>query len=61
MKLPPENLNLSFCPTHPTNIYTCGVTIAPRVCGSPILLSNTLKGKIPMPKLQFIQNKHKLR
>ena len=58
MKLPPENLNLSFCPTHPTNIYTCGVTIAPRVCGSPI---QYFKRKNTMPKLQFIQNKHKLR
>ena len=58
MKLPLENLNLSFCPTHPTNIYTCGVTITQRVCGGPI---QYFERKNTMPKLQFIQNKHKLR
>ena len=58
MKLPPENLNLSFCPTHPTNIYTCGVTIAPRMCDGPI---QYFERENTMQKLQFIQNKHKLR
>ena len=33
MKLPPGDLNPDLYPPHPTSIYTCGVTIAPRVCG----------------------------
>ena len=33
VKLPPKDLNLGPYPPHPTNIYTCGVTIAPRVRG----------------------------
>ena len=33
MKLPPGDLNLSPCPLHSTNTYTCGVTIALRECG----------------------------
>ena len=32
VKLPHGDLNLSPYPTHPTNTYTCGVTIEPRVC-----------------------------
>ena len=32
VKLFPRNLNLGFYPPSPTNTYTCGVTIAPRVC-----------------------------
>ena len=35
MKLSPGDLNLGLCPPHPTSTYTCGVTIAPRVCGGP--------------------------
>ena len=30
VKLPLEDLNLGFCPSHPTSIYPCGVTITPR-------------------------------
>ena len=33
VKLPPGDLNPGPCPPHPTSTYTCGVTIAPRVCG----------------------------
>ena len=33
VKLLPGDLNPGPCPSHPTNTYTCGVTIAPRVCG----------------------------
>ena len=33
VKLSPRNLNSSPWPPHPINIYTCGVTIAPKVCG----------------------------
>ena len=33
VKFPPGDLNLSPYPPHPTSIYTCGVTTAPRVCG----------------------------
>ena len=33
MKLPPGDLNSGPYPSHPTSIYTCGVTTAPRVCG----------------------------
>ena len=39
MKLPPENLNSGHYPSHPTNIYTCRVTTAPRVCGCNIIYS----------------------
>ena len=31
MKLSPEDLNSDHYPPHPTNTYTCRVTIAPRV------------------------------
>jgi len=33
VKLSPENLNHNSYPPHPINIYICGVTIAPNVCG----------------------------
>ena len=33
LKLPLGDLNPSPYLPHPTIIYTCGVTIAPRVCG----------------------------
>ena len=33
MKLPLENLNLSFYPSHSTNTYTYEVIIVPKVCG----------------------------
>ena len=33
VKLSPKDLNLDLCPSHPTSTYTCGVTIALRVCG----------------------------
>ena len=33
VKLPPRDLNPDPCPPHPTSTYTCGVTIALRVCG----------------------------
>ena len=33
VKLPPKDLNSSPWPPHPTSTYTCGVTIALRVCG----------------------------
>ena len=32
VKLPPGDLNSDFYLSHLTNIYTCGVTIALRVC-----------------------------
>ena len=32
VKLPPGDLNPISYPTHLTNTYTCGVTIALRVC-----------------------------
>ena len=31
VKLPPGDLNLGHFPLHPTNTYTCKVTIAPKV------------------------------
>ena len=37
VKLPPGDLNLGPYPPHPTSTYTCGVTIAPRVCGGVTL------------------------
>ena len=36
VKLPPGDLNPDPCPSHLTNTYTCGVTIAPRVCGGAV-------------------------
>ena len=33
VNLPPRDLNPSSYTPHPTNIYTCGVTTAPRVRG----------------------------
>ena len=33
VKLPLEDLNLDPYPPHPTNTYTCRVTITPKVCG----------------------------
>ena len=33
VKLPPGDLNPDPCPPHPTSTYTCGMTIAPRMCG----------------------------
>ena len=38
VKLPPEELNLSFYPPHPTNTYTYGVIIALRLCSGAICL-----------------------
>ena len=38
VKLPPRDLNPSLYPSHPTNTYTCGVNIAPRVCGGRVVL-----------------------
>ena len=35
VKLPYEDLNSSPYPSHPTNIYICGVTTALRVRGGP--------------------------
>ena len=33
IKLPPGDLNFGLCPLlHSTSTYTCGVTIAPKVC-----------------------------
>ena len=40
VKLPPESFNPGLCPPHLTSIYTCGVTIALRVCGGNKYLSN---------------------
>ena len=38
VKLLPRDLNPSSYPPHPTNTYTCGVTIASRVCGGSVIL-----------------------
>ncbi|KAK4581336.1 hypothetical protein RGQ29_024836 [Quercus rubra] len=37
VKLPPGDLNPSLYLTRPTSTYTCGVTIAPKVCGAESL------------------------
>ena len=34
MKLPPEDLNPDSYSLHPTSIYTCGMTTAPKVYGN---------------------------
>ena len=36
VKLPPRDLNFDPYPPHPTSTYTCGVTIALRVCGDVV-------------------------
>ena len=48
MKLLSRDLNPDHYLPHPTSIYTCGVTIASRVCGGgKIKLMNALKhGKL---------------
>ena len=33
VKFPLGDLNPDPCPPHPTNTYTYGVTIAPKMCG----------------------------
>ena len=38
VKLAPRGLNPDLCPPHPTSTYTCGATIAPRVCGGGSLI-----------------------
>ena len=38
VKLLPGDLNPGPCPPHPTSTYTCGVTIAPRVCIGGVLV-----------------------
>ena len=40
VKLPPRDLNPDPYPPHLTSTYTCGVTIAPRVCGDTTFLEN---------------------
>ena len=42
VKLSPKNLNPDPYLPHLTNTYTCGVTIAPRVCGGRDLLNYLL-------------------
>ena len=39
VKLPPRDLNPDPYPPHPTSTYTCGVTIAPSVCGDGVITS----------------------
>ena len=51
VKLPPKDLNLDLCPLHPTSTYTCGVTIAPRVCGGQ---EHILKKKKSMTRLLLL-------
>ena len=38
MKFPFENLNHVLYLLHLTSIYTCGMTITPRVCGGQIII-----------------------
>ena len=38
MKFSSRDLNHNSCPLHLTNIYTCRVTTAPRVCGGDVTL-----------------------
>ena len=42
MKFFPRNLNLSLYPSHLTSIYTCGMTMALRVCNGKWILINTI-------------------
>ena len=64
VKLSPGDLNPGPCLPHPTSIYSCGVTTAPRVCGGMktmernfdltlIVLTNGMKTKIhPIDEFQ---------
>ena len=36
VKLPRKDLNISSCPPHPTNTYTCEVTTTPRASGGSL-------------------------
>ena len=38
VKLHPKNLNFSIYPSHPTNIYICGVTTVPKMHSSDNLI-----------------------
>ena len=53
VKLSLGNLNPDPCPSNLTSTYTCGVTIALRVCGS----TKSLLNKWKMLKLQKINHK----
>ena len=43
MKLPLGDLNPDLCPPYPTNIYTCGVTTAPKVHGGTTIINFNIK------------------
>ena len=58
VKLPYRDLNPNSCLSHPTNTYTCEVTIAPRVCnyiiiiiikGADFFLTKYSKSLLPPP------------
>ena len=42
VKLFSGDLNSDLCLLHPTSIYTCGVTTAPRVCGGGICFNGRI-------------------
>ena len=45
VKLPLGDLNPNPCPPHPTNIYTCEVTITPRIYGGAMSSISYRKNK----------------
>ena len=55
VKLLPGDLNPDPYPSHPTSTYTCGVTIAPRVCGGDFLEFFTLSPYCPLLVIDFGQ------
>ena len=57
VKLPPEDLNLNSYPPHPTSTYTCGVTIAPRVCGGNYDLGCVWLNVKYFPRVKYFQVK----
>ena len=53
VRLPLGNLNPGSYPPHPTSIYTCRVTTAPRACGGA---KDTVKMEVEL--LEFIETRH---
>ena len=46
IQLPPGDLNPGPCLLHPKSTYTCGLTIAPKVCGDKFLDISYMNGVI---------------
>ena len=57
VKLPLRDLNPDIYPPHPTSTYTCGVTIAPRVCGGNYDLGCVWLGVKYFPSVKYFRER----